>query len=192
VTRTVVAEQVPERPDHGHVCGSQQSVRLDEHSHLAAVAARIVGHPAEVQDSVHGLVGDLRRPPVVGQVERREWQRGEVGAWGIAQVPRQPVAEAWGTRESRPALGRSQPSSSPTLHRIANSVQTAEELWDGSSPTLHRIANSVQTAEELWDGSPAAKPHQKREVVGAARRCQRPNVLEPEVAGGLVDPVPGS
>lgn len=40
---------------------------------------------------MHGLVGNLRRPPVAGQVERREWQRGEVGAWGIAQVRRQPV-----------------------------------------------------------------------------------------------------
>ena len=57
-----VDEQVPERPDRGHVDGPEASVRLHEDGHLAAVAAGSVRDPAEVQDSVDGPVGDLPPP----------------------------------------------------------------------------------------------------------------------------------
>ena len=74
-----------------------------------------------------------------------------------------------GTLEPRPASGSSQPSSSPSFHRIAKSVRTAR------GGALRRVARGDQL-------------HQPREVVRAARRRQRPHVLEPEVAGELVDP----
>ena len=45
---------------------------LHESGQLPAVAARIVRHPADVHDPVHGPVDDLRSPLVVGQVQRRE------------------------------------------------------------------------------------------------------------------------
>ena len=45
-----VDDQVPERPDRGHVATPEQAVRLDQDGHLAAVAAKVVGDPAEVQD----------------------------------------------------------------------------------------------------------------------------------------------
>src|SRR5271170_3450376 len=89
-----VHDQVPERPDRGHVAGPEQPVWLDEDGHLAAVAAGPVWNPAEVHDPVNSPVDDLRGPLVAGQVQRGEGQGGDVRAgWGLAQIRRQPVAK---------------------------------------------------------------------------------------------------
>src|SRR5918995_668490 len=70
-------DQVPERPDRGHVEGPEQAVWLHEDGPLAAVAADAVRDPADAADPVHGSVGDLQDPLVVGQIQRGE----RVGAW---------------------------------------------------------------------------------------------------------------
>src|SRR6266568_609032 len=89
-----VHDQVPERPDHGHVAGPEQPVWLDEDGHLAAVAAGPGPDPAEVHDPVNGAVDDLRGPLVAGQVQREKGEGSEVRAgWGLAQIRRQPVAK---------------------------------------------------------------------------------------------------
>ena len=59
-------DQVPERPDRGHVEGPEQAVWLHEDGPLAAVAADAVRDPADEADPVHGSVGDLQGPLVVG------------------------------------------------------------------------------------------------------------------------------
>ena len=70
-------DQVPERPDRGHVEGPEQAVWLHEDGPLAAVAADAVRDPADEADPVHGSVGDLQGPLVVGQIQRGE----RVGVW---------------------------------------------------------------------------------------------------------------
>ena len=46
------------------------------------MTARSVWHPADVHHAVHGLVGDLQRELVIGDVQRRERIRVEI-AWGV-------------------------------------------------------------------------------------------------------------
>jgi hypothetical protein len=60
-----VDDQVPERPDRGHVGGTEQSVWLHVDGHMGAEPARLVRDPANVHHPVHGPVGDLRRPGTV-------------------------------------------------------------------------------------------------------------------------------
>src|SRR5215470_15202661 len=83
-----------ERPDRGHVKGAEWPVRLHQHGHLAAVAVGPVGNPAEMQDPVHGPVGDLRGKLVAEQVERREGEPVEVRAGRGSLMhfaPRRPI-----------------------------------------------------------------------------------------------------
>ncbi len=74
-----VNDQVPKRCDPGHICLPAQTVRLHQNGHLAAISARVVGNPAEMQHPVHRPVDDLRRPLVVRQVDRDEGERVELG-----------------------------------------------------------------------------------------------------------------
>src|SRR6266581_2382053 len=170
-----VHDQVPERPDRGHVAGPEQPVGLDEDGHLAAVAAGPVWNPAEVHDPVNGPVDDLRGPLVAGQVQRGEGERVEVRAgWGLAQIRRQPLAKR---RPLRAGAGvRAVPAEQlPGLP--ADRPERADGAGGGG---LRRVA------------ARSPPPHQPREVVRAARRRQCPYVLEPEVTRELVDaPGPG-
>ena len=59
-------DQVPERPDRGHVEGPGQAVCLHEDSPLAAVATDAARDPADEADPVHGSVGDLQGSLIVG------------------------------------------------------------------------------------------------------------------------------
>src|SRR4030088_43883 len=80
-----------------------------------------------------------------------------------------------GRSESGPTSGPSQPSSSPTFQRAAQSVRTAEEAGacDGAARRDHPLSRAGK-------------------FVQAARRRQCPYVLEPEVVRELVDaPGPG-
>ena len=164
-----VDDEVPERPDRGHVGDPEQSVRLRVDGHLAAVAARPVRDPADVHDAVHGPVGDLRRPLVVDQVERGERERAEVRAGrSVAQIRRQPVAER--RHPGAEAGVRVVPT-----EQLPELPPDREERADGAGGALRRVARGEQL-------------HQPREVVRAAWSRQRPHVLEPEVAGELMDP----
>src|SRR5437016_1194295 len=62
-----VHDQVAERPDRGHVRGTEESVRLHVDGHLGAEAAALVRNSPDVEDGVDGLVGDLHRPLVLEQ-----------------------------------------------------------------------------------------------------------------------------
>src|SRR5215217_499868 len=166
-----VDDHVPERLDRGHVGGTEQPVRLEQDRHLPPVAARPVRNPAEVHDCVDGPVGHLRGELVFEQVERGE--RVEVRAGrGVAQVRRQPVAER--RHPGAQAGVRAVPT-----EQLSDLPPERPESAGGAGPASRRIARG-----DL--------PHQPREVVRAARRRQRPHVLQPEVAGDLVDaPGPG-
>ncbi len=84
------------------------------------------------------------------------------------------LSRSVGTLEPRPASGPSHPSSSPIFQRIAKSVRTA------TGGALRRVARRNQL-------------YQQREGVLAADPRQLPDILEPKVAGELVDPPgPGS
>src|SRR5262245_61156254 len=171
--RRRVHDQVPERPDRGHVRGSEQTVWPHKDSHLAAVAVRAVRDPTEVHDPVHGPVGDLRRPLIVEQVQRTKGERGEVRAgWGLTQIRRQPVAE--GGHPGAEAGIRAVPT-----EELPELPPGRPERADGAGGPLRRVARGNRL-------------HQPREVVPAARCWQRPHVLQPEVPGELVDaPGPG-
>jgi hypothetical protein len=54
--------------DRSHVGPAEAPVRPDEHGHLAAVTAASVGYPAEVEHSVHRLVGDFERGLIIDDV----------------------------------------------------------------------------------------------------------------------------
>src|SRR5215204_5145338 len=166
-----VDDHVPERLDRGHVGGAEQPVRLEQDRHLPPIAGRPVRDPAEVHDRVDGPVGHLRGELVFEQVERGE--RVEVRAGrGVAQVRRQPVAE------SRHPGAQAGVRAVPT-EQLSDLPPERPERAGGAGPASRRIARG-----DL--------PHQPREVVRAARRRQRPHVLQPEVAGDLVDaPGPG-
>src|SRR5262245_13722091 len=122
-----------------------------------------------MQDPVHGPVGDLRGKLVAEQVERREGEAAEVWAGrGVAQVLRQPVAER---RHPRTQAGvRAVPA-----EQLPELPSDRPEHAGGAGVVARRVFG-----EEL--------PHQQGEVAGAARRRQRPHVLDPEVRRELVDP----
>src|SRR5215204_100220 len=166
-----VDDHVPKRLDRGHVGGAEQPVRLEQDRHLPPVAARPVWDPAEVHDCVDGPVGHLSGELVFEQVERGE--RVEVRAGrGVAQVLRQPVAE-------RRYPGAQAGVRAVPAEQLSDLPPERPESAGGARPASRRIAR-------------ADLPHQPREVVRAARRRQRPHVLQPEVAGDLVDaPGPG-
>src|ERR671930_564949 len=171
--RRRVHDQVPERRDCCHVRVPQESVRLDQDRHLAAVAAGPVRHPAEVKDAVHGPVGDLGRKLVLEQVERGEGQRGEVRAGRArAQVRRQAVAE------------RRHPGAEARARAVP-----AQQLSGRPPDRPQRAGRAGRVLRRVARGDPL---HQPREVVRPDGRRKRPHVLEPEVGGELVDtPRPG-
>jgi hypothetical protein len=121
---------------------------------------------------MHGSVGDLRGKLVVEQVERGEGGASKSGRDGASRRSTGNRSRSVGTLEPRPVFGSSQPSSPPIFHRSANRARTARE--------------------ELCDGfERGCQLDQPREVARAAWSRQRPHILQPEVAGELVDP-PGS
>jgi len=110
---------------------------------------------------VHRAVGDLARPLVVGQVERAERERAELGA--AVEPGGHAVAERGdGVVGVVPA---EQGSELP-----ADREQRAGER----GAALRRVAGRDQRDEP-------------GEVAGGAGRGQRPHVLEPEVGGQRVD-----
>ncbi len=100
-------DQVPQRPDRGHVDGPEQAVWLHEDRPLAAVAADAVRDPADAADPVHGSVGDLQGPLVVGQIQRR----GLFGGWACGSG----LLGTWasGVRVSRKLISASVSSRKP-------------------------------------------------------------------------------
>src|SRR3954470_20561878 len=88
-----VHDPVAERPDGGHVDAAQAALGPDQHRHLAAVRARAVGDPAEVQHAVHGPVDELARPLVGQLVQRGEGGGGPSRCRCRAEVRRQPLAQ---------------------------------------------------------------------------------------------------
>ena len=160
-----IDDQVPEGADRGHIGGSEEAIGLDEHGHLAAVAAGAVGDPAHVHDAVDRLVGDLRGPLVLEQVERLEGEVLELRARvGLAQVGRQAVAE------------RRHPGADAGL-----GVVPAEDLAELPADRPEGAGGAGGALVGIAGGDPL---DQHREVLAAATGGrQRPHVLELEVLG---------
>src|SRR5215207_2903074 len=165
-----VDEQVPEGPDHRHVRSPEKPIRLNEDRHLPAVAPGPVRHPAHMHDAVDRLVRNLRGPFVLQEVKRAEGDPVELrSGWGLAQVLRQSVAK------------RRHPRAEVRIR-----IVPAEQL-----PKLppDRPEDAGGAGSALRRGVARRKPfHEEGEVVGAAGSWQRPNVLDPEVPGELVNP----
>jgi hypothetical protein len=119
--------------------------------------------------AVHRAVGDLCGELVVEQVQRSERERCERGAGrAVAQIRGEAVAQC---RHSR-------------TNAVVGAIPTQQraELPANREQRAHhprRFVRRVARRHALY---------QEREVVGSARRRQLPHVLEPEVAGELVDP----
>src|SRR5215472_19242692 len=164
-----IDDQVPERPDRGDVSGAEQSIWLHVDGHMGAEPASIVRDPANVHHPMHGPVGDLCCPLVLEQVHRGEGECGEVRTgWGVAQICRQPVAER--RHPGAEAGVRAIPA-----EQLAELPADREERANGDGGALRRVARRNPL-------------YQQREVVRAADPRQLPDVLEPKVAGELVDP----
>ena len=88
-----VHQRVAEGRYRRHVRTAEQSVRLDEHRHLTAVATVTVGHPAQVQHPVHGLVRDFEGRLVIGEIDGAESRLGgQVPVGGSGEVGREAIA----------------------------------------------------------------------------------------------------
>ena len=159
---------MPERPDRGHVCASEEAIRFHEDGHLAAVAAGPVRDPADVHQAVHRPVCGLSCPFAFKQVERDEGQHREFGTGIFAQVGGQAVAQCRHARAD-PALG----------------TVPAEHLPELPSDGPERTGDARARPRRVRRRDPV---DQQREVVPVARRRQRPHVLEPEVRREVVDP----
>ena len=162
-----VHELVAERPDRRHVGGPEQSVRFRVDGHLAAVATLLAPHPADVQHPVNGLVGDLRSPLVVEQVDRSEWQAAELGRRRIAQIRWQSVSE------------RRHSGSDARLRAVP-----AEQFADLPPNRPEHPRRPRRLRRRIGRGH---QRHKAGEVVGTTRRRERPDVFELKVAGQLVD-----
>src|SRR5215475_3731088 len=169
-----IDDQVPERPDRGDVSGAEQSIWLHVDGHMGAEPASIVRDPANVHKTMHGPVGVICCPLVLEQVHRGEGECVEVRTgWGVAQICRQPVAER--RHPGAKAGVRAIPS-----EQLADLPADREERANGDGGALRRVARRNQL-------------YQQREGVRAAYPRQLPDILEPKVAGELVDPPgPGS
>ena len=164
-----VDDQVPERPDRGHIGAPEQSVWFDQDGHLGTEAARSFRDPADVHHRMDSPIRYLRRELVVEEVQRCEGERSEVGAGGgIAQIGGQPVAER---RDPGAEAGF---GTFPT-DQLPELPPEREERANRPRGALRRVGRGDQLYEP-------------REVVPAARSWQLPYVLEPEVARDLVDP----
>jgi len=131
----------------------------------AAVIARLVGDQLNVHDSVNSLIGDLRGELVLRSTSRRRGRSR--GQGGSAQIVRQAVAERrhpgteTGVRLSQPNSLRRSSGSRRVRGRLGRSLATS---W-------------TTTSTALAGGSRRRRP-----------ASARPDVLEMEVAGELVDP----
>jgi hypothetical protein len=163
-----VHEQVPQRPDRGHVGGSEQTVWLHQDCHLGPEAAGLVRDPGDVYDPVHGSVRDLRGPFVLGQVQRGERKRIEIRPrWPVVQIDRQPVAER------RHPGAKAGVRTIPT-EQLPEPPPDREECANSEGRAVRRVGRRNQL-------------HPSREVVRAADPRQLPHILEPKVVGEIVD-----
>ena len=75
-----VDDEIPERCDEGHVRSAEAAAGLDVDSQLSLVMSVAVVDPDEVDQGVHGLVGELSGPLGIGAIERCEAGWTEVRA----------------------------------------------------------------------------------------------------------------
>ena len=76
-----------------HVGRPECPVRLDQNGHLTVVPTGPSGTQLRCITAVHGLVGELGHPFIVGQIDRGERETRDVRTGAVAQVGRQPVAQ---------------------------------------------------------------------------------------------------
>ena len=169
-----IHDQVPERPDRGHVC-ARQSVRLDVDGHLGAVTTVPVGNPADVYDAMHGPVDDLRRPLVTIRYSEENGSASNSGPDGPSRRSAATGRAASAPSDPCPPSGRPSRAAPRASTWIAHSVR-AEREDPRRVPRGDRLHQATSRPGRPASATPRRPPAGSRgSARGSARvgRCAR-------------------